>query len=215
MAPVKFTGQLAEGIKTETQAKRTGSPTAGQTNEERAGRRRRYWQSIRHVISVLITVAAAAVLISTLLFPVFRIYGTSMTPALQAGDVVVAVRPAGSLKRGDLIAFYFNNKILIKRVIAKSGDWVDIDSDGNVYVNDKMLREPYLSQNEKSLGTCTIDLPYQVPAGLSRLIRGTPTSAVSQRSRSRGSSFSESGRSRESGRSGKQESQKAVQTAIR
>ena len=165
MAPVKFTGQLAEGIKTETQAKRTGSPTAGQTNEERAGRRRRYWQSIRHVISVLITVAAAAVLISTLLFPVFRIYGTSMTPALQAGDVVVAVRPAGSLKRGDLIAFYFNNKILIKRVIAKSGDWVDIDSDGNVYVNDKMLREPYLSQNEKSLGTCTIDLPYQVPDG--------------------------------------------------
>lgn len=165
MAPVKFTGQLAEGTKTETQAKRTGSPAAEQTNEERIGRRRRYWQSIRHVISVLITVAAAAVLVSTLLFPVFRIYGTSMTPALQAGDVVVAVRPTGSLKRGDLIAFYFNNKILIKRVIAKSGDWVDIDSDGNVYVNDKELSEPYLSANEKSLGTCTIDLPYQVPDG--------------------------------------------------
>ena len=146
MAPVKFTGQLAEGTKTETQAKRTGSPAAEQTNEERIGRRRRYWQSIRHVISVLITVAAAAVLVSTLLFPVFRIYGTSMTPALQAGDVVVAVRPTGSLKRGDLIAFYFNNN-------------------GNVYVNDKELSEPYLSANEKSLGTCTIDLPYQVPDG--------------------------------------------------
>ncbi len=199
MAPVKFTGQLAEGTKTETQAKRTGSPAAEQTNEERIGRRRRYWQSIRHVISVLITVAAAAVLVSTLLFPVFRIYGTSMTPALQAGDVVVAVRPTGSLKRGDLIAFYFNNKILIKRVIAKSGDWVDIDSDGNVYVNDKELSEPYLAANEKSLGTCTIDLL----TGLSRLIRGTPTSAVSQRSRSRGSSFSESGRSPESERPGR------------
>ena len=88
-----------------------------------------------------------------------------MTPALEAGDVVVAVRPTGSLKQGDLIAFYFNNKILIKRVIAKSGDWVDIDSDGNVYVNDKELSEPYLSANEKSLSTCTIDLPYQVPDG--------------------------------------------------
>ncbi len=152
-------------MKTKTQAERTGSPAAEQTNEERAGRRRRYWQSIWHVVSVLITVAAAAVLVSTLLFPVFRIYGTSMTPALEAGDVVVAVRPTGSLKQGDLIAFYFNNKILIKRVIAKSGDWIDIDSDGNVYVNDKMLSEPYLAANEKSLGTCTIDLPYQVPDG--------------------------------------------------
>ncbi|MEE8827305.1 MAG: signal peptidase I [Eubacteriales bacterium] len=152
-------------MKTKTQAERTGSPAAEQTNEERTGRRRRYWQSIWHVVSVLITVAAAAVLVSTLLFPVFRIYGTSMTPALEAGDVVVAVRPTGSLKQGDLIAFYFNNKILIKRVIAKSGDWIDIDSDGNVYVNDKMLSEPYLAANEKSLGTCTIDLPYQVPDG--------------------------------------------------
>ena len=152
-------------MKTKTQAERTGSPAAEQTNEERTGRRRRYWQSIWHVASVLINVAAAAVLVSTLLFPVFRIYGTSMTPALEAGDVVVAVRPTGSLKQGDLIAFYFNNKILIKRVIAKSGDWIDIDSDGNVYVNDKMLSEPYLAANEKSLGTCTIDLPYQVPDG--------------------------------------------------
>lgn len=111
---------------------------------------------------ILITIAAAAVLISTLLLPIFRIYGSSMTPTLKAGNIVVGVK-GSSFDQGDIIAFYYNNKILIKRVIALPGDWVDIDQSGNVYVNDKLLDEPYVQ--EKALGECDIEMPYQVPEG--------------------------------------------------
>ena len=118
--------------------------------------------TLRNTVFALLTAAAAAVLAATLIFPVFRIYGTSMTPTLAGGDVAMAVKTS-KLKQGDLVAFYYNNKILIKRVIASSGDWVNIDADGNVFVNDQGLDEPYVSQ--KSLGDCDIDLPYQVPDG--------------------------------------------------
>ena len=110
----------------------------------------------------LITVAAAAVLVATLLLPVLRIYGTSMTPTLDNGQIVVSVK-TGELEPGDVVAFYYNNKILIKRVICGSGDWVDIQQDGTVLVNGQVLDEPYLT--EKALGTCDIELPYQVPDG--------------------------------------------------
>ena len=62
---------------------------------------------------------------------------------------------------GDVIAFYYNNKLLVKRVIAGPGDWVDLADDGTVYVNGKELEEPYLE--EKALGETNIDYPYQVP----------------------------------------------------
>ncbi len=122
--------------------------------------RHRYRQTMRNVIFLLITAAAAAVLIATLVLPVFRIYGSSMTPTLSEGQMVVALKTE-NLKKGDLVAFYYNNKILTKRVIATEGEWVDIDRDGNVYVNGELLDEPYV--NEKSLGECNIELPYQVP----------------------------------------------------
>ena len=89
-----------------------------------------------------------------------QISGSSMTESLQDGDIVVALNSSG-YKTGDVIAFYYNNNILVKRVIASSGDWVDIDEEGNVYVNDEPLEEPYIT--EKSLGDCNITLPYQVP----------------------------------------------------
>ena len=117
---------------------------------------------MRNTVFALLTAAAAAILIATLVFPVFRIYGTSMTPALSRGNVVMAVK-TGKFRQGDLVAFYYNNKILVKRVIASGGDWVNIDKNGNVYVNDQMLTEPYLKQ--KSYGDCDIDLPFQVPDG--------------------------------------------------
>ncbi len=120
----------------------------------------RYRQTMRNIIILLITAAAVAVLIATLLMPVFRIYGSSMTPTLGEGELVVAVKTE-DLKKGDLVAFYYNNKILVKRVIATSGDWVDIDDEGNVYVNNELLDEPYVQ--EKSKGECNIELPYQVP----------------------------------------------------
>ena len=122
--------------------------------------RQRLLHSVASTTSILIVVAAVTVLIAVLLLPVLRIYGQSMNSTLSSGELVVSVRGA-SFKTGDIIAFYYNNNILVKRVIANSGDWVDIDLDGNVYVNQKKIDEPYL--NEKSYGEPTIDFPYQVP----------------------------------------------------
>ena len=107
-------------------------------------------------------VAAIAILVATLWLPVLQITGSSMTPTLEDGQFVVAIKN-DDFQPGDITAFYYNNKILIKRVIASEGDWVDIDADGNVYVNGLLLEEPYIQ--EKSLGECNIELPYQVPDG--------------------------------------------------
>ncbi len=121
-----------------------------------------YSRVLKSTIFSLLVVAAVAVLIAVLLLPVLQISGTSMTETLQDEDIVVAVN-GSKYTTGDVIAFYYNNNILIKRVIASAGDWVDIDEEGNVYVNEELLEEPYIS--EKSLGDCNIDLPYQVPDG--------------------------------------------------
>lgn len=122
--------------------------------------RNRYGKILRNTVFTLITVAATAVLVAVLFLPVLQIYGHSMAPGLEEGDIVAALKGA-EFQTGDVVAFYYNNKILVKRVIAGPGDWVDIDAEGNVSVNGKALDEPYLS--EKSLGECDIDLPYQVP----------------------------------------------------
>lgn len=142
----------------------TQAPTVAQLEREleREICRRRYHSVLRSTIYTLITVAAAAVLVATVFLPVLRIYGTSMEPAMTDGDLVVSVK-SGAFRRGDILAFWLNNKILVKRVIAQAGEWVDIDEDGNVSVNGEPLDEPYLT--EKSLGTCDIELPYQVPDG--------------------------------------------------
>ena len=119
-----------------------------------------FLKALKSTVYSLITVSAIAVLIAVLFLPVLRIYGTSMAPTMAEGDYVVSIKGT-EFKTGDVIAFYYNNKILVKRVIAKSGEWVDIDSDGNVYVNSEELYEPYIS--EKAFGDCNIALPYQVP----------------------------------------------------
>lgn len=121
-----------------------------------------YSRVLKSTVFSLLVVAAVAVLIAVLLLPVLQISGTSMTETLQDEDIVVAVN-SSKYSTGDVIAFYYNNNILIKRVIASAGDWVDIDEDGNVFVNEEQLDEPYI--NEKALGQCNIDLPYQVPDG--------------------------------------------------
>lgn len=121
---------------------------------------KRYGRVLRSTIYTLITVAAVAVLVATLWLPVLQIYGSSMAPTLVDGNIVVSLK-AGDLKTGDIVAFYYNNKILVKRVIAGPGDWVDIKEDGTVYVNKEELDEPYLT--EKAFGDCNIELPYQVP----------------------------------------------------
>ena len=129
---------------------------------ERVKYKNSFGQVLRSTVFSLLVVAAAAVLIAVLLLPVLQINGTSMTDSLQDGDIVVALN-GNKYKPGDIIAFYYNNNILVKRVIAYAGDWVNIDSEGNVYVNDVLLNEPYVT--EKALGDCNITLPYQVPDG--------------------------------------------------
>lgn len=122
----------------------------------------RYRSILRSTIFTLITVAAVAILIATLLLPVLQIYGTSMTPTLHDKEIVISLKSSNH-ELGDIIAFYYNNKILVKRVICGAGDWIDIDKDGTVYVNGTEMNEPYLT--EKALGDCNIELPYQVPDG--------------------------------------------------
>ena len=122
--------------------------------------RSRYRAVLRSTLYMLIVVAAVAVLVATIWMPVLQIYGASMTPTLSEGDIVVSIK-GSDFQPGDLVAFYLGNKILVKRCIAGPGQWVDIDEDGNVYVDDKLLEEPYLT--EKSLGGSNIELPYQVP----------------------------------------------------
>ena len=122
--------------------------------------KKRYKSVLTSTISTLIVVAAIAVLIATLLMPVLQIYGTSMSPTLYDGDISATIKTT-EFEQGDVVAFYYNNKILVKRVIAMSGEWVDMDEDGNVYVNDVLLDEPYLV--ERAVGECDIKLPYQVP----------------------------------------------------
>ena len=122
--------------------------------------RSRYRAVLRSTLYMLIVVAAVAVLVATIWMPVLQIYGASMTPTLSEGDIVVSIK-GSDFQPGDLVAFYLGNKILVKRCIAGPGQWVDIDEDGNVYVDDKPLEEPYLT--EKSLGGSNIELPYQVP----------------------------------------------------
>ena len=127
---------------------------------ERENYKRRYNRVLRSTIYTLIVVAAVAVLVATIWMPVLQIYGASMTPTLDEGDIVISIK-GSDFAPGDLVAFYMGNKILIKRCIAGPGQWVDIDADGNVYVDGELLDEPYLT--EKALGDCDIELPYQVP----------------------------------------------------
>lgn len=137
-------------------------PEISQIEEElnREMHRHRYSRVLLSTVYSLITVAAIAVLIATLWLPVLQIYGNSMTPALSNGNIVVSMKTS-DFDTGDIVAFYYNNKILVKRVIAGPGDWVDIDDDGTVYVNDVELDEPYVT--ERAFGDCNIELPYQIP----------------------------------------------------
>lgn len=122
--------------------------------------KKKYKSVLRSTIGMLIVVAACAVLVATVFMPVLQIYGTSMTPTLKEGEIVVSLK-GSAYERGDIVGFYYGNKLLIKRCIAKPGEWIRIDRDGNVYVNDEKLDEPYLT--EKALGDCDLEFPYQVP----------------------------------------------------
>lgn len=117
----------------------------------------------RNAIYALITVAAVTALISVLLMPVYKAYGNSMTPTLEDGEIVVTIK-THTAKQGDVIAFRYNNKLFIKRVIALGGATVDLGEDGTVYVDGTPLEEPYLT--EKARGEGDVEFPFTVPDGM-------------------------------------------------
>lgn len=139
-------------------------PTIEQLKSELAGEnyKNEFLRILRNSLFVLTVVASIAVIIAMLILPVVQIKGSSMTETLHDQDIVIGLNTK-NCQTGDIIAFYYNNNILVKRVIASTGQWVDIDKDGNVYVDGVRIDEPYIS--EKSLGECNITLPYQVPDG--------------------------------------------------
>ena len=160
---------------TGTEKKQNNPPAKGKTGEraltippieeleqelKRVEYKGRYRTVLRSTIYTLITVSAIAVLVAVLLLPVLQIYGTSMTPSLEEGNIVVSVK-GSDFETGDVVAFYYNNRVLVKRVIGQSGDIINMDDDGTVYVNGKKIEEPYIE--DKAFGECDIELPYQVP----------------------------------------------------
>ena len=156
-------------------------PTIEQLKNElnRERYKRRYFLVIRSTVYSLITVAAVAVLVATLWLPVLQIYGHSMSPTLIEGEIVVTVKNS-DFKPGDVVAFYYNNKILVKRVIGNPGDWIEVDEEGRVRVNQILLEEPYVQ--EYALGECDIEMPYQVPDGRIFVMGDNRATSVDSRS---------------------------------
>ena len=147
---------------TEKQEKEVIVPSLTDIQRERKRIRRKeyYRQALRGTVSVLVVVAAVAVLVATLFLPILQISGDSMSPTLEHDQIIVLLKTK-KFQRGDLIGFYYQGKILLKRVIALPEDEVAIDADGNVYVNGELLDEPYVT--DKGLGDCDLEFPYKVP----------------------------------------------------
>jgi signal peptidase I len=162
-----------------------GKPTSQQLKEELAREEHKdnYRKTLRSTLIVLVAVAAASVLITTLFLPVLQVTGSSMEPTLQTGEMIVTVKN-GKFETGDIVAFYYNNKILLKRVIAQAGDTVNIDDAGNVSVNGTQLYEPYIE--DKNLGQCDITFPYQVPDGKIFVLGDNRSVSIDSRSSSVG-----------------------------
>ena len=152
--------QLERYLGVAQKASRKVSAENVEEERERYIKTKRGNRTLLGTVSVLLVIAAVAVLISMLWMPVLRIYSTSMEPTLTQDDIVLAIKGL-SIDTGDIIACYSGNKLLVKRCIAKPGQYVRMDESGNVYIDDKLLTENYLT--EKALGECDLAFPFQVP----------------------------------------------------
>ncbi len=141
--------------------------------------KKKFRATLLSTVSILIVVAAVAVLVSTLFFPVVQVAGSSMEPSLKEGDILVLLK-SDKVKYGELCCVSWQNKSLLKRVIGLSGDMIDIDGSGNVFVNGELLDEPYVE--EKTLGKCEIEFPYQVPEDKIFILGDQRESSVDSRS---------------------------------
>lgn len=149
----------------------------------RVERQSSFWRLMRSSVYILIVVAACAVLVAVIFLPVLRIYGTSMKPTLNEGEIVVSIKGA-KVEQGDIVGVYYGSKLLIKRCVATERQWVEIDKDGNVYVDGVYLDEPYLT--EKALGECNIEMPYQVPDNMIFVLGDHRESSIDSRNTSVG-----------------------------
>lgn len=140
-------------------------PSIELLREELAREESRYHfrRTVLTIAGILVVAAAVAALLATRFFVLLQINGASMAPTMREGEVVI-LRQTKDIEMGDIVGFYYGGKILLKRAIGSAGDYIDIDQEGNVLVNGRMIDEPYLE--EKKLGKCELDLPYQVPEGM-------------------------------------------------
>ncbi|MCD7757597.1 MAG: signal peptidase I [Clostridiales bacterium] len=155
------------------------SEAAVMAEKRRLEYRKKYRSVLTSTIYILTVVAAFSVLLATLFLPVLQVSGTSMDPTLSDGDIILLLK-GGDFETGELCGFYYQNRLLLKRIIGVPGDIIDMDEEGNVTVNGEAPEESYVT--EKSLGECDITFPYQVPENRYFLLGDNRTTSIDSRS---------------------------------